>query len=228
MIRRPILIALSLVFLSSCDVEVTKPQNNQTPPAAGAINQPIRPITQLSASQIATARRICQNLRGQRLFLGSQPNGATREFSVEDTDCSTGVTTKANLLARLNLAGASYLWNPQRPVQSNINFHSEILTDRSIEMDRFCEEVQTDDVVENTLLVGSQYIRYDFVEFSQVDRISLYAHESVQGQWRVRSIDEYEIDKSLSPNLRGQTTASRHQYICLASNRVGQLIQRLR
>lgn len=228
MIRYFPLIGLILATMSSCDVEVTKPGANQAPPSTGVINQPIRPIAQLAPSKIVIARRICQNLKGQRLFLGTQPNGTTREFSVEDTDCSSGITTKANLFARLNLTGASYLWNPQRPVQSNINFHSEILTDRSQEIDRFCEEVQNNDVMEDTLLIGSQYVRYDFSEFSRVDRLSLYSHESVRGQWRVQNIDEYEIDKSQSPNLRGQTTASRHQFICLVNNRVGQLIQRLR
>lgn len=219
----PSLTVLAAFFLSSCDVELTPPDNKAPEPRVG-INQPIRPIAKLNQQEVAIAQRLCLNVRAQRLHLGSLPNGTIRNFSVQEKNCSTQRTSTQNISASLNLSGALYLWSPQR----NITFHSQILTDRSAELDRFCEDVQSSANMENTLLVGSRYIRYEFKAFSSVDRISLVTHESVQGQWRVQRIDEYEIDKSMDPNLRGQTTASRHLFVCRPNSNVGELIQRLR
>lgn len=218
-----LLLVMLMGLFMSCDVELTPPESN-TPVASPGINQPIRPIKNLTDSEITIASRICQNLKAQRLFLGSQPNGFQRNFSVQDKSCSTGRSSNSLIVATLNLSGANYLWTPAR----NVNFQPVILTERAIELDQFCEDVLNNPVVENTVLVTNRYVRFEFQAFTLVDRISLYAHELIQSQWRVTKIDEYEIDKSIQPNLRGQTTASRHQFICRPSNTLGELIQRLR
>lgn len=221
--RTSLFLTSLLILFVACDVELTPPDSEDSTPRAG-INQPIRPIKNLTSTEITIAARLCQNLQTQRLYLGAQANGFQRNFSVQDKSCSTGRSSTSNIVATLNLSGANYLWSPTR----NINFQPVILTERALELDQFCEDVLSAPVVENTVLVTNRYIRFEFLEFAAVDRISMYTHELVQSQWRVTKIDEYEIDKSTQPNLRGQTTASRHQFICRPSNTLGELIQRIR